>query len=169
MGKLGVLLNGVLLSGVLTILLVGSEGTAAPVVEVRSDDLNALEAEVATAPTAANVAELGAWYLDHGQPGLAQSLLDSHETVRAPEVSHLRSRVALAQGQVDEALRHAEVTVLECDDSPCSPALIGRALRQVEFLGAMNAAGIVDPRKDPVQTQVALVRSTREVKLVGAY
>ena len=165
MGKLGLVLNGVLLAGVLTVMLVGSEGAAAPVVQHRDQGLSALEAEVATQPNDANLSQLASTYLEHQQPGLAQAVLDQNAAVDGAAVTHVRSRVALAQGRVAEALYLSELTVKKCDLQGCEPRTVARALRQAEFLRAIDEAGIEDPSKDPVATDLALAKSGRGVQL----
>jgi hypothetical protein len=165
MGKLGLVLNGVLLAGVLTVMLVGSEGAAAPVVQNRDEGLSALEAEVAVEPNAENLSALASTYLDHQQPGLAQAVLDQNAAVDAASVTHVRSRVALAQGRVGEALYLSELTVKKCDLEGCAPKTVARALRQTELLRAMSEAGISDPNLDPVGTDLAVARSGRGVQL----
>jgi len=165
MGKLGLVLNGVLLSGVLTVMLVGSEGAAAPVVQNRDQGLSALEADVATEPNAENLSALASTYLDHQQPGLAQAVLDQNAAIDAAAVTHVRSRVALAHGRVSEALYLSELTVKKCDLDGCAPKTVARALRQAELLRAMSEAGISDPSLDPVGTDLAVARSGRQVRL----
>lgn len=165
MGKLGLVLNGVLLTGVLTIMLVGSEGAAAPVVQHRDQGLTDLEAEVATSPNNENLSKLASSYLEHQQPGLAQAVLDQNAAVDGAAVTHVRSRVALAQGRVPEALYLSDLTVKKCDLEGCEPRTVARALRQAELLRAMDAAGIDDPSKDPHATDIAVAQSGRGVQL----
>lgn len=170
MGKLGFLLNGVLLSGVLVFLLVGSEVIASPVVETGKADLSELEAEVASSPEPENVAALASKYLERQQPGLAQAVLDSAPDAASVQLSHVRSRVALAQGRVDEALAISEATLAECDkaEDRCSNWLYAKTVHQNHVLSSMKHAGLQDPAANPALTEIVLASSIREVRLAGS-
>jgi len=174
MGKVGFVLNGVLLAGVLTVLFLGSEGVAAPLLDVESvnqnsSDLALLESSVAADPQPANVAALASRYLDHGQPGLAQGALDQFQGSDDAQLTHVRSRVAFAQGHTVDALALSRESVASCEAtaSRCPNWVLARALRQTEILEAMLAAGIEDPALDPARTQAAVDSAMREVRLVA--
>ncbi|NUP09471.1 MAG: hypothetical protein HOW73_25740 [Polyangiaceae bacterium] len=169
MHKLVFVLNGVLLSGVLTVLFVGSEGVASPVVPGEPSDLSKLEASVAASPDAENVAALASKYLEREQPGLAQAVLDSAPEASSLHLSHVRSRVALAQGRVDEALEISQATLRECEaqGSDCPSWLYAKSIHQAHVLSAMKGAGVQDPKDDRGLTQAVLVSALQDVRVGG--
>jgi hypothetical protein len=165
MKKATIALNGVLVAVVFGAVLIGSEGRATALVAEPSTELAALEAAAGREPTAENVQTLAKAYLDHGQSGMAQALLDRNPSLDTPELSSTRARVALAQGHASEALQLSRLTLAQCEIAECSPGLVGKSLRQVEVLETMLGAGLEDPRLDPEATHKALQRSGREVRL----
>ncbi len=171
MQKLGFVVNGVLLSGVLTYLfLVGGEGAASPIVSKGGgDELADLEASVATDPTPQSAAELASRYLERDQPGLAQAALDTLPAATQSDVrlSHVRSRVALAQGQVDDALTIAAAAMVTCEATPadCPDWLYAKTIHQTHVLSAMKTAGIQDPTADRAHSGAVLVSAVRDVRL----
>jgi len=167
MGKFGFLLHGALLAGVVSALLIGSEGKAAPVVAKTDAGTAKLEQVVARAPTAASVAELAGAYLAQNQPGLAQGLLDHHADLSSPELLHVRSRVALAQGQVDESLQLSRLTLATCEAESCPSWVYARTVRQIDYLQALSNAGINDPAQAPAESNAIVDRTSREVRLVA--
>lgn len=158
-------LNGLLVAVVFGAVLIGSEGRATAVVARPSNELAALEAAAGLEPTVENVQTLAKAYLEQGQSGMAQALLDRHASLDTAELSSTRARVALAQGRASEALQLSRLTLAQCEATACSPALVGKSLRQVEVLETMLSAGVEDPRQDPEAAQIALQRSGREVRL----
>lgn len=169
MSKVGLVLHGVLATAAATVLLVGSQGEAASVVPRGAADVVELEADVAKAPTSDSVATLVGAYLEREQPGLAQALLDAHPELDDARLTHERARVALAQGEVDHALRLSRLTLATCEAAhhPCPAWLVAKSERQVALLEAMEEAGIQDPARDPQGARVALDRSRREVRLAA--
>lgn len=178
MGKLGFLLNGILLSGVITVMFLGSEGVAAPLVDpaLRTadggeapTDVSSLEARVATSPDSANVAELASVYLERNQPGLAQSLVDQMPDDGEPGLTLVRSRVALAQGDIEEAVTFARAGLSVCESSTtrCPNWLYVKTLHHNSVLDAMKAAGVNDPAAEPERAEAVLASSIREVRLVA--
>ncbi len=167
MKKAGLVLNGLLVVGIAAAVLIGSEGRATAVVPTANPTLAALETETAKAPTAANLAALSKAYLDCGQPGLAQSVLDRHSALKTPDLSHSRARVAIAQGNASEALTLSKLTLAQCEENEaaCSSWLVAKSLHQVEFLEAVLDAGIDDLAANPNKTSTAMFRSSREVRL----
>ena len=167
MKKAGLILNGLLVVGIAAAVLIGSEGRATALVPVANPALAALEAETAKAPTETNLAALSKAYLDCGQPGMAQSVLDRHADIETAELTHSRARVAIAQGNASEALTLSRLTLAQCDEDEavCSSWLIAKSLHQVEFLEAVLEAGIDDLSANPNRTSTAMLRSSREVKL----
>lgn len=165
MKKAGLVLNGLLVVGIAAAVLVGSEGRATAVVPSPSAELTALEAQAATNPTEENLAALTKAYLDCGQPGLAQSVLDRHADKKSPELTHSRARVAIAQGNASEALGLSKLTLAQCEERECSSWLVGKTLHQVEFLEAVLDAGIDDLAANPNKTSTAMSRANREVRL----
>ncbi len=168
MKKAGLVLNGLLVVGIAAAVLIGSEGRATAVV-APNPALAALETEAATAPTEANLAALTKAYLDCGQPGLAQSVLDRHADKKAPELTHSRARVAIAQGNASEALLLSKLTLAQCEERECSSWLVGKSLHQVEFLEAVLDAGIDDLAANPNKTSTAMLKTSREVKLAQTH
>ena len=168
MGKLGFLLHGVLVATVGAVLVAGSEGEAAQLVR-SSDSLALLEADVAQAPTSESLVRLVAGYLERNQPGLAQAALDKHANLDDARLTHERSRVALAQGDVEGSLRLAQLTLATCDArppvSPCAAWLVMKAVRQVTLLEAMRSAGVQDPAEDPALARIALASTGADVRL----
>lgn len=169
MQKLGFVVNGALLCGVLTYVFVGSEETASPVVSGGGDELGALEASVATDPTPENAAALASRYLERDQPGLAQAALDglpesTHADVR---VSHIRSRVALAQGMVDDALAISTAALVSCEETPgsCPDWLYTKTIHQTHVLSAMKTSGLQDPSRERALSGAMLVSAVRDVRL----
>ncbi len=178
MGKLGFLLNGVLVSGIVTVLFLGSEGVAAPILNADQNagqtqaQLTALESEVAITPAPENVVKLAGAYLDRDQPGLAQAALDRLPVEQAdPSLLHARSRVSLAQGRGEEALAFSRSALAACEHpgSSCQGGLYARVLQQSVALEAMNAAGVQDPAAEPERARVAMAGATRQVRLVAEH
>lgn len=173
MGKVGFLLHGALLACVVSALMIGSEGKAASIVQKTDPELARLEKAAAQSPTPSTVGDLATAYLQNNQPGLAQGLLDQHAALSSPELLHVRSRVALAQGQVDEALQLSRLTLATCDTASaqegaaCPSWLYARTVRQVDYLQALSSAGINDPAKAPAESNAIVERSHREVRLVA--
>ena len=167
MKRAGIVLNGLLIVGAIGAAVLGSEGRATAILQQPPAELAQLEATVATAPTPENLQLLSKTYLDHGQSGLAQALLDRHAKVQTPELTNARARVALAQGRASEALALSRLSLAECDQPGvrCAPWVMGKSLRQVAYLEAILEAGIDDPQQDPYRTSSALLHSTREVRL----
>lgn len=170
MGKLGFLLHGVLVATVGAVLVAGSEGEAAPLV-TGSDSVAPLEADVAHSPTSQSIADLVSAYLERNQPGLAQAVLDKNGHLDDARLTHERSRVALAQGDVDSALRFAELTLATCDarlaSDPCQAWLVVKSVRQVTLLEAMREAGLKDPAENPALARAALASAGADVRLRG--
>jgi len=166
MGKLGMVVHGVLATLAATILVVGSESEATPIV-ASPQGVASLEADVAKAPTAEALSNLTGAYLERGQPGLAQAVLDAHPEVDSPELSHERARVALAQGEVAHALSLSKLSLSMCGEH-CTASFTAKALRQIATLEAMEKAGIQDPKDDPIATRAALAAGNREVRLALA-
>ncbi|HTJ81817.1 MAG TPA: hypothetical protein VL400_08825 [Polyangiaceae bacterium] len=160
------MVHGVVATLAGTLLLVGSESEATPVVSAPSG-IAALEADVAHAPTTESLASLTSAYLERNQPGLAQALLDAHPELDSAELTHQRARVALAEGEVDRALSLSRLSLAMCEDH-CPAGLTAKALRQISTLEAMERAGIRDPSDDPAATRAALAQSNREVRLAVA-
>lgn len=168
MGKLGFLLHGVLVATVGAVLVAGSEGEAAQLVS-SSDSLARLEADVAQAPTSDSLVSLVGAYLERNQPGLAQAALDKNASLDDARLTHERSRVALAQGDVEGSLRLAHLTLATCDarpsEDPCAAWLVVKSVRQVTLLEAMRSAGVQDPAEDPALARTALARTGASVRL----
>lgn len=166
--KAGLVLNGFLVVGIAAAVLIGSEGRATAVVPGPTAELANLESAAAKDPSAENLGNLTKAYLDAGQPGLAQSVLDRHAGISNPELTHARARVAIAQGNATEALALSRLTLAQCEEqteAACSSYLIGKSLHQVEFLEAVLEAGIDDLAANPQKTTTAMQRANREVKL----
>jgi hypothetical protein len=169
MGKAGFLLNGVALTGVLTMLLIGSEGRPTAVVQAADDELTAMENVAAREPTAASIGALASEYLDRREPGLAQALLDRHPQLDGAELAFARSRTALGRGDLAEAERLTELTLAICDVSAtaCTAKLFGRTLHQASYLRALSDAGIADPAINPEAAAALVERSGRLVRLAS--
>ena len=168
MGKLGLMLNGVVLSGVLTLLLVDAGAAPAPVLSAPDQQLGALESAAVAAATPASVGALVSAYLDRQQPGLAQAVLDRHPELDGAELALARSRVALARGEIDEARQQSALALATCESpsaDPCAPNVVGRALQQTAYLDSLASAGVIDPANHPVAARAALAESRREVVL----
>lgn len=172
MGKVSLILNGVVLTGVLTLLLVDAGAAPAPVLSAPDSRLGELEAAAVETATPTTIGSLAAAYLDRQQPGLAQAVLDRHPELAGAELSLARSRVALARGDVDEAREQTALALASCDApaaSPCSASLVGRALQQGSYLASLESAGVIDPVAHPVAARAALAESRREVVLSSSY
>jgi hypothetical protein len=170
MGKVGMVLNGVVLSGVLTLLLVDAGAAPAPVLSTPDDQLGALEAAAVDEANASSVGALVSAYLDRQQPGLAQAVLDRHPELDGAELALARSRVALARGDVEQARRQSALALATCEApnaDPCSATVVGRALRQRSYLDSLENAGVLDPASHPVAARAALAESRREVVLAA--
>ncbi len=169
MGKAGLLLNGVVLTGVLTLLLGDAGARPAPVVSELDSTLAELEVAAAKAPTPERVGELATAYMDRKQPGLAQAVLDRHSEMAGVALSQARSRAALARGDVAEAARLNELVLATCEGpgDGCTAAVVGRALQQAAYLRSLERAGIDDPGSEPGAARQALAVSRREVALAA--
>jgi hypothetical protein len=174
MGKLGLVMHGVLATAAATVLLVGSQGEAASIVQTANGQATVatLESDVAHTPTSASVSALVSAYLEREQPGLAQAVLDAHPELDDARTTHERARVALAQGEVDHALSLSQLALTMCEtdaDGPraCPAWLVAKSIRQVSLLEAMQRAGIQDPATDPVRARAALLNGSREVRLAA--
>ena len=169
MKSLGFLLNGVLLAGVVTFGVFGSDVVASPVVD--GSELADLEASVASTQDPDEVAKLASKYLEKQQPGLAQAVIDAAPEASSVRLSHVKSRVALAQGRVDEALAISDSTLAACEaeTSRCSSFLYARTVHQNHVLSEMQRAGVQDPAEDPERARRAVASAVREVRLAGAY
>jgi len=188
MGKLGFLLNGVLVSGVVSVLFLGAEGVASPVLDAplggdsSKSDLSALESSVAIQPEARNVTELATAYLDRQQPGLAQAALDrlpesapdsaaatSADSAAEASLLYVRSRVALAQGRGSDALAFSRTALSACErpGAACQGGLYAKTLHQIAWLEAMTDAGVQDPAAEPDRARNAMEGAVREVRLVA--
>ena len=170
MGKVSLILNGVVLTGVLTLLFVDAGAAPAPVLSAPDARLVELEAAAVADATPATVGALAGAYLDREQPGLAQAVLDRHPEMAGAELSLARSRVALARGDVDEARNQTDLALATCDSPsavPCSAMVVGRALQQGSYLDSLASAGVIDPVAHPVAARAALAESRREVVLAS--
>ncbi len=168
MGKVGLALNGVVLTGVLTLLLVDAGAAPAPVLSEPDARLSTIESEAVDEASAKNVGALATAYLDRQQPGLAQAVLDRHPELDGAEMALARSRVALARGDVDQARTQSALVIATCEApgaDPCSASLVGRALQQTSYLDSLENAGVIDPANHPVAARAALAESRREVML----
>lgn len=169
MGKVGLVLNGVVLSGVLTLLLVDAGAAPAPVLSTPDQTLAALEAAAVDDASAAKVGALVSAYLERQQPGLAQAVLDRHPELDGAELALARSRVALARGDVPLARHQSALALASCEapGSDCSATVVGRAVRQSSYLDSLENAGVIDPAHHPVAARAALAESRREVVLAA--
>jgi hypothetical protein len=170
MGKVGLVLNGVVLTGVLTLLLVDAGAATAPVLSAPDQRLVEIESAAVDAADASTVGALVSAYLDRQQPGLAQAVLDRHPELDGADLAIARSRVALARGDIDEARQQTALALATCDApnaAPCSASLVGRALQQTSYLDSLESAGVVDPVEHPVAARAALAESRREVVLAA--
>jgi hypothetical protein len=179
--RFGLVLNGVLMGAVflfsLTTSIAGGPSVATPLVDAPAPGgpaVNAriaeLEGEVALRPSGDSLAELAGIYLDQGQPGLAQAVVDRLPEDGNPRLDLVRSRVALGCGRVDEALSLARESMVACESVlvECPSWLYAKAVHQVSILEAMHDAGVTDPHDDPARANVAAANALREVKLVAA-
>ena len=134
MGKLGLVVHGVLATAAATVLLVGSQGEAASIVQTTDGQAQvaSLESDVANAPTPTSISALVSAYLEREQPGLAQAVLDAHPELDDARTTHERARVALAQGEVDHALSLSRLALATCENDASGPRACPKALFNVD-------------------------------------
>lgn len=129
------LLNGFAAVAIVGVAFFGAQGRTSAVVS-SDPELAALERNASERPSA--LPALAAAYLERGQPGLAQAVLDRADASGADaELLHLRGRVAIARGELDEAEHLQELTLATCAQSLACPSwLEARAERQLGMLKA---------------------------------
>lgn len=134
-------------------------------------NLAALEERAAFAPNVESVAELASAYVDHGQPGLACSVIErSDSSIRGNlAVADIHARALFHRGQPRQALAVVEGALATCEDNAtsCRAWQASKARGQVAFLHEVVAAGIEDPMADPSALRAAYERSTKMVGLVA--
>ncbi|WP_050435656.1 hypothetical protein [Chondromyces crocatus] len=173
-----VIANACVLAGITWMTAFGPGLRAAEVLPSRGGvgDIPALEARTAHTPSAQNITALAAAYLERDQPGLASAVIQKapRDARVRPEVSHQEARALLRRGQLREALAVAEKLHTRCalgdadaDGAACPAWLAAKTYRQVAFLREALAAGIEDPRHDPVGIEAAYERSAGQVPLVA--
>src|SRR5262245_30490326 len=177
--RLGVLLsNGLVLVAIgWMATLGGTEQRASGILSPRAlpgvapANMQELERQAATAPSAHAVAALANAYLDRSQPGLATAVLEKapREVRDRPEIAQIYARALFHRGHAREALAVAREVHEVCVDGVggCAPWLVAKAVRQVAFFEQVVAAGIDDPHADPGATVAAYERSAHEVRLVA--
>jgi hypothetical protein len=133
MGALAWLLNGSVAVAVIGVAFFGAQGRTSAVV---SSDPELVSLERRASEQVSALPALAAAYLERGQPGLAQSVLDRADANSAdPELIHLRGRVAIARGEHEEAEHLQELTLATCAESLACPSwLEARAGRQLDML-----------------------------------
>ncbi len=171
MGRWALAANGVFLVGAVFVLGFGFKEEAAPLLtEPLGAQTRTLEAEVAHTPSAAALSTLATAYLDRHQPGLALSVLERYPSVESPELSEVRARALVAQGEGQKALNVLRGLSNACADGTagtCPNWLLAKTLRQQAFLEELLGAGIEDVARDPEATRQAYERSDRQVRLVA--
>ena len=133
------LLNGFAAVAIVGVAFLGAQGRTSAVVS-SDPELAGLELRASERPSA--LPALAVAYLERGQPGLAQSVLDRAGASDAdPELLHLRGRVAIARGELDEAEHLQELTLATCAQSLACPSwLEARAERQLGMLKAARSS-----------------------------
>jgi hypothetical protein len=166
--------NVLVLAGVIWMVASGSETRAAgllPHPAAATSNVGNLEARAALEPTISSVADLAGAYLDRGQPGLAEAVIERAPQAirRQPALQQLYARVLYHRGLSREALSIAREVRAGCEEgaTSCPPWLAAKTVRQVAFLEEIVAAGIEDPLADPRATARAYERSTRHVQMVA--
>lgn len=170
MGRLAIAANGVFLVGAVFVLGFGFKEEAAPILsEPLAAETQSLEAEAAHTPSAATLKSLASAYLDRHQSGLALSVLERYPDVSSPELSEIRARALVAQGEGQKALNVLRGLSNACEDgtAACPNWLLAKTLRQQAFLEELVGAGIDDVASDPAATRQAYERSDRQVRLVA--
>src|SRR5262245_23012193 len=176
--RLGVLLsNGLVLVAIgWMATLGGTEQRASGILSPRAlpgvapANMQELERQAATAPTAGAVAALASAYLDRSQPGLATAVLEKapREVRDRPEIAQLYARALFHRGHAREALAVAREATRACiDGTECAPWLVAKTVRQAVFFEQVVAAGIDDPHADPSATMAAYERSAHELRVVA--
>lgn len=140
------LLNGFAAVSMVGVAFLGAQGRTCAVV---SSDPELVSLERRASEQVSALPALAAAYLERGQPGLAQAVLDRADSNSAdPELLHLRGRVAIARGELDEAEHLQALTLATCAESLACPSwLEARAGRQLDMLQAAraSASGVASP------------------------
>ena len=167
MAKSPIILHVLLVVGVVAVSVLGSEGRATSLGPADAE-LHDLERATMLDPSTTNVLQLAELYLEHEQPGLAEGLLARYAPASTdPSVVFVKSRVALAQGRADEALFLARVVSQACEEpeSGCSASLMAKTLHGIGALEAFEAAGIVDPNRNPSESRALVAQASRGVRI----
>lgn len=136
-----------------------------------SGDVARLEESFARDPGDASAAQaLMRAYLENDAPGLAVSVVQRAPgaAFATPTSTDLASRALLGAGRATESLAVTRQVVSRCDGEPCDANLVARAARREQILTAMVEMGIEDADRDPAAVELALRRSTRQVRLAMA-
>jgi hypothetical protein len=137
-------------------------------VSAPSDEIARLEQAFALDSGDAGAAQsLMRAYLERDTPGLAVSVVQRAPAaaLATPASTDLASRALLGAGRATESLAVTRQIVNRCEAEGCDASLIARAARREQILTAMVEMGIEDADRDPAAVELALRRSTRQVRL----
>ncbi|MFO0551192.1 MAG: hypothetical protein U0271_22575 [Polyangiaceae bacterium] len=170
LGKVALAGHALFLVGLVSVLVLGSEGAATPVVARQDPTLAELETSAAAQGTPASYAKLATAYIDRGQPGMAQAVLDQAADLNDPAWTLAQSRVSFAQGDLTEAVHWSTATTVLCKEraGACTDRMSSQATMQASVFQAMQDAGIQDPAQEREAASVVMSRSGRSVQLADS-